>query len=159
MTVEPFDVTTIVAILTGVLLPLAIAALRARQASSRFAAVFAFLVCVVVAAVQAYLTKVILGGQPQTADDWVRLILSDVVIVLYTAWLFYDKLWKPTLVVDALETRGLQLGAPPPPPPPPVVSAPTTRVRKPRAPKPPPPSTPDTSVAVERPAAPPKPKA
>lgn len=151
MTVQPFDVTSVVAVLTGVLLPLVIAALRGKAASSRFAALFAFGVCIVVAAIQLYLTKVLVGGMPTTADGWARTILSDVIVVLFSAWLFYDKLWKPTLVIDGLETRGPQLGAPPPPKAHPGAHHP--HAAHPRATK----STPDTSATTERPAAPPPP--
>lgn len=149
MTVTPFDTTSVVAVLTGVLLPLVIALLRGKAASSRFAAIFAFVVCVVVAAIQLYLTKVILGGMPTTADGWARTILSDVIVVLFSAWLFYDKLWRPTLVVDALEERALQLGTPPPPRARPGAHHSRAAHRRATA------STPDTSPTVERPTGPP----
>lgn len=112
MTDIVLDPTNAVNLLTGLLLPVVIAWLRSQRASSRYAATFAFVSCVVVALSEGFLSRKLLGETPGTVEGWARVLLTDTIVVLATAWLTYQNLWKPTLIVDKLETTGPQLGAP-----------------------------------------------
>lgn len=121
-TVPPlaFDDTTIITFLLGVVLPLGIAFVRSRYASSRFAALFAFLICTGVAVLVTIIGKQFFGAWSPSASENVRLVVLNIVAILMSAWNCYSRLWVPLGVTQALEKTGPQIGAnttPPPAPP------------------------------------------
>lgn len=113
-TVPPlaFDDTTILNFLLGVVLPLGIAFVRSRYASSRFAALFAFLVCGGVSVLVTIVGKHFFGAWSPSAGENIRLVVFNVVAILMSAWSLYARLYQPLGVTQALEKSGPQLGAP-----------------------------------------------
>lgn len=107
-----FDDTTIINFLIGVLLPLGIAFVRSRYATSRFAALFAFLVCTGVAVLVTIVGKQFFGAWSPSAGENVRLVVLNVVAILMSAWSTFARLWQPLGVTQALEKAGPQIGAP-----------------------------------------------
>ncbi|HEY8597099.1 MAG TPA: hypothetical protein VIL85_01635 [Thermomicrobiales bacterium] len=112
-TVPPlaFDDTTIINFLIGIFLPMAIAFVRSRYASSRFAALFAFLVCAGVAVLVTIVGKQFFGAWSPSAGENVRLVVLNAVAILMSARSMFARLYQPLGITQALEKVGPQLGA------------------------------------------------
>lgn len=111
------DTSTLVAAVTGIFLPLAIAYIVGRNAPPSFKATFAFAACVVAAVLVTILVDGWQTIQAHSANDVAKLILVNVLATLLTAWNLFARLYHPTGAVGALEAAGPQLGAPSPPAP------------------------------------------
>lgn len=113
MTTTPLslDPSTLASFLIGTVLPLLIAWLQSRYASSRYKAAFSFAVCVGVAVIITVLTKGYSGSWGASAADNAQLVMVNIVALLFTAWQMFARFWTPLGTVAALEARGPQLGA------------------------------------------------
>ncbi|MGN6561903.1 MAG: hypothetical protein ACTHMU_04520 [Thermomicrobiales bacterium] len=117
VTVPPVvDVTTLINALVGIFLPLAIAWVRSQWATSKFAAWFAFAICLVVSLLITFVMKGFQGTwQLPWGAHWqdnLILVIVNVGALLLTAWNFYSRLWKPVGVTDTLERLRPQVGNP-----------------------------------------------
>lgn len=106
------DPSTLAAFLAGTILPVLIAAVLSRYASSRYKALFSFGACVVVALIVTVLTKGYSGTWGASAADNAQLVMVNVVALLFAAWNLFARVYQPIGLTQALEARGPQLGAP-----------------------------------------------
>lgn len=104
------DPSTLASFLLGTILPLLIAWVQSRYASSRYKALFAFGACVAVAVLVTVLTKGYTGTWGASLADNAQLVALNVVAILFSAWGTFARFWTPVGAVAALEARGPQLG-------------------------------------------------
>lgn len=105
------DNAAIVSAFGAVFLPLLIAWLRGRSASSAFAALLAF-ACVAIWTVLAlWLTDKFDWGQgAATSAELVKRFLVSLLAALVSAYTAFRALWQPIGATGQLEARGPQLG-------------------------------------------------
>lgn len=107
------DNTVIVTSFGAVFLPLIIASLRGKAASSSFAAVFAFIVVLLWTVLAQFLTdKFDWGADAATTAELVKRFLVSLLAAMVTAYTAFKAIWQPVGATGQLEASGPQLGSP-----------------------------------------------
>ena len=104
--------------LMGVLLPLLISLILAREAAPWLKSLVVFLLCLVFTAVSMWLAdKIVPPPAGLSTNDTLKLWVENFGILVMTAWGTYEHFWKPTTIAPALNTAGLKVGRARPPTP------------------------------------------
>lgn len=106
----PLDASTAASFIVGLFLPLLIALIRSRFATSRFASLFAWATCFVVALFTTWLTKQFVGEWTESLDEQARMVALNLVAIAVATFGTYQHLWRPTGAVEPLERTGGNLG-------------------------------------------------